>query len=486
MGDDTNLVIDGFLSITDEAILIVNGAGLIEYASYGAYSMLDYRGGELTGCNISQILPKLTKLPSNSNSVVTSLVPKDGEPFSVDVLYSILADKRWILRIKPRFSASDQFHRERLQTLGVLAGSIAHDFNNILTGILGHTSYLRIALPPSGAHIESLSAIEDGARKSALITQQILNFSKVDSTGESAEVDLGKIMESTYNLLKGSFSRNQTVVCEPTKRSMVVKGSESQLVQVIINLVVNARDALNRDGLISIRCTDAKFQGDTPHGAIDSVQLYGNYAVLSVEDNGYGIKPELREQIFKPYFSTKKARGTGLGLATVDSIVRSLGGIIGLISEVEVGTTISIYLPLVQTAQRIVRPNSQKNVIGGTESVLVVDDEVLVRNVISMGLERLGYRVKCAASGPEAIEIFKANPEGFDLVVLDMIMPQMSGVDVFFKLIDINPNIRVLISTAYTSDESITTILSHGGKGLIQKPFTIDELAAKVRSAITE
>ncbi|NMC61614.1 MAG: response regulator, partial [SAR324 cluster bacterium] len=192
--------------------------------------------------------------------------------------------------------------------------------------------------------------------------------------------------------------------------------------------------------------------------------------------------------IFEPYFSTKKEKGTGLGLATVKSIVSLFGGAIDLQSMENNGTVIKVYLPLLDETMKLSTDQaseteaSQYGLLKGTERVLIVDDEHPVRNVLSISLEHLGYSVEAVASGPEAINLLKGDPKAFDLIILDMLMPQMSGKDVFCQLKELNPDIKVLAISGFTSEESIRYILDHGGKGFIQKPFTIEDLSKKVRA----
>lgn len=376
-------------------------------------------------------------------------------------------------------------HRERLESLGLLAGSVAHDFNNILTGVLGHVSYLMLTLPENGPHSESLKAIEEGARRAASMTQQILNFSKTDGDDHREEVNLGKCIVGTCNLLKGAFTKQFKFECDIPHEQLWVMSTDAHIAQLIINLVVNARESLTKNGEIRLNLSHVEIGKDfnpcmNPKG---NLLEQGHYAQIVVVDNGSGISKEVMGRVFEPYFSTKQGKGTGLGLATVDSIVQSCNGGIDISSQVGVGTRISVFVPLCSAKSDSITQKATKPK-GGRERILVVDDEDPVRNVICLSLQRLGYDVEIADSGHEALRKFKESRGNFDLVILDMIMPELSGEEVFGRLWDLKPGVRVLISTAYASENTLQAILNNGGTGFLQKPFSVEELAKTVRECL--
>jgi CheY-like chemotaxis protein len=205
---------------------------------------------------------------------------------------------------------------------------------------------------------------------------------------------------------------------------------------------------------------------------------------LSVEDNGAGIPKEIQSRIFEPYFSTKKEKGTGLGLAVVREIVELFGGAIVVDSKLEVGTRISVYWPLVATAAAdVVSDTSAVQYSRHAEKVLVIDDEYSVRNVLMVGLQHLGYEVETASNGPEGIAKFKQAQ--FDLVLLDMIMPQQSGDEVFFELKRLDPSVKVLVISGFSSETAVQAILTNGGLDFLQKPFTIEELSKRVKACLS-
>lgn len=392
-----------------------------------------------------------------------------------------------LLRVLPqdkRNSVLENFHSQRLETLGMLAGGIAHDFNNMLAGILGHVSYLTTILPERGIHRDSLAAIEDGAKKASGMVQQILGFSKLESEEKIAVVDLCDLAKKTKALLRGAISPAYEINCLVPEAKVSVLGVEAKIAQVIANLVINARDALGADGTIKIAvdvCSDPKKLSEVFAGKDLSSK---EYAVLSVEDDGHGMSDEVKRKAFDPYFSTKKDKGTGLGLATVQAIVRSFGGAIEVYSKVDDGTKISAYLPMVESPKNQAPKGGGASVLkGGKERILVVDDEYPVRNVLSISLGHLGYQVSAAGSGEEAISLYELSG-GFDLVIMDMLMPVMPGEKLFANLKSLDPNLRVLVMSGFSSEAAVQEILKGGGLGFMQKPFTIDELSRRVRECL--
>ncbi len=374
-------------------------------------------------------------------------------------------------------------HLQRLQTLGLLAGGIAHDFNNILTGIMGHITYLKAILPQSGPHAQSLVAIEDGSKKASALIQRILSFSKMEASEKLTVVDLNSLVLSSANLLRGAISPEYTIFTDVPNETVAVLGVEAHLSQILINLVINARDAISGQGEIRIILEPCNDKSRLKAAYADRELAHPEYLRLAVSDNGHGIPEELHSKIFEPYFSTKNSKGTGLGLSIVREIVALYGGGIQLESKIDHGTTLSIYFPRHAEPTKVAK-KEREQLVGGTESILIVDDEAPVRNVISLSLKHLGYQVTAVASGKEALDCFAEKGVAFDLVIMDMLMPNISGEELFFKIRNIHPDINVLLISGFTSEESIKRVMEGGGRGFIQKPFTIDDLARKVRDCL--
>jgi CheY-like chemotaxis protein len=371
----------------------------------------------------------------------------------------------------------------------MLAGAVAHDFNNILTGILGHFAYLQHVLPAEGLHVESLKAIEEGALRASSLSQQILQFSRVDAHESSVRVDLSDVVSRVCVLLKSAIPSNIELSWSPSLRPVTVLASEAHVSQVVINLVVNARDAIVGQGEIAISI-------DRSCGSDEVSRLFGteppasSYGALVVRDTGQGMDEQTLERLFEPYFTTKGENGTGLGLATVKSIVEKLGGAIQVVSTKGVGTEFRIVLPFVSDFQGEgdgepeQQHDSDAPLRGAGERILVVDDEYAVRNVLGLSLSHLGYSVETAGSGLEALEKYHSADGDYALVILDLLMPGMSGEELFNRLKSLNSGIRVLVVSGFSSEEVVHRILQQGGVDFIQKPFAIDILSRKVRGCL--
>jgi two-component system cell cycle sensor histidine kinase/response regulator CckA len=369
--------------------------------------------------------------------------------------------------------------KKKLQQLGTYTSSIAHDLNNVLTGVLGHVSFLKLSLNRTPAELESLTAIDYGARRAAGMSQQILEYAR-GTPLEVSTVNLSFIVAAVVNLLRTSIRPNIEVQTHGCDEDYYIYGDDGQLNQLVVNLAVNARDALPGGGTIQISIERVTFDQSNSLGL-----TAGRYAMLSIIDNGTGIPTELREKIFEPFFTTKSNHGTGLGLSTVVSVVQSLGGSIRVESEEGVGTRFDVFLPM-SDEERVAdeAPEEEGEIPFGTEKILVVDDEESVRMVMQRCLEHLGYSVCVARDGIEALESYREKPDEYQLVILDMIMPQMAGDEVFRKLKELDASVGVLIASGYSSDGKTRAVLEQGGLGYIQKPFAVEDLARAVRKCL--
>ena len=368
-------------------------------------------------------------------------------------------------------------HHHKLELLGSFAGGVVHDLNNILTGVLGHLTFLRNSLPEIGPHSESLIAVEEGARRAASTTQQILEFARGEHE-PFAVVSLNSVVASCVTLLRSTLPANVMISVGEGPQEIFVHGDESQLGQVLLNLAINARDAMPNGGRIDVQLDCVVYEG--PSGLPG-----GEYARLVVTDNGRGIPAGLADRIFEPFFTTKDSAGTGLGLSNVYSIVQAHKGTVFVDSELGRGSRFEVLLPLAQDA----RPHEQEHAEGeslptGTGRILVIEDEEIVRTVIQRSLEHLGYVVDVAEGGREGIALFETKKGAYDLVILDMMMPDMPGDSVFFRLKELRDDVPVLIASGYSSDSRTRTLLESGARGFIQKPFGVEELAWEVKRHI--
>ncbi len=473
-----------------EPLFIVDSQRRCLFANRALFSFLGLPVHKESALPLEQFWRECPLGVSQGDEVASEFVLDSGATFPVRLSILPLANHSWLVRVLAGISGADEshtFHAHRLETLGMLAGGVAHDFNNLLAGILGHITYLKTILPGRGEHTESLAAIEDGAKRASGLTQQILSFSRLESGEQVADVNVCELAKGTCKLLRGAMSPDHSLECELPKSPLIVLGAEGKLAQVVVNLVMNARDALTGEGFIRLSVASVESQTELSKAFAGADLSSKRYARISVTDNGHGMSSDVIKRIFEPYFSTKKNKGTGLGLAMVRQIVQLFGGAITVQSEVGLGTTVSVYLPIVaeEAAPAGKGKKSAKSdaLEHGTERVLVVDDEYPVRNVLCVSLEHLGYKVETANSGKEALEKYEAGG-GYDLVLLDMIMPQLSGDQVFIELKKIDPQVQVLVISGFSSEKAVKSILNNGGLGFLQKPFTIEELSRCVRSCL--
>ncbi|MFM1847742.1 MAG: hypothetical protein RL417_1216 [Pseudomonadota bacterium] len=479
-------VYESALNALPEPVAVIDGAGGCVFANAALRALI----GKTDAAPIQRgdFWPSFASKELRLTELTSEFVASSGERFAVKLSQTEIGSGNFLVRVIASSSKDDDaktFHSQRLETLGLLSGGVAHDFNNILAGILGHTTYLKTILPATGPHVESLGAVEEGAKKASSITQQILSFSKLDTSQRPARLDLAGLVTKTCGLLRGAISPEYNLEFAVPRDAVAVLGIEGKMAQVIINLAINARDAIVSDGKILIAVGESSDPGELARAFHGCELTARRFAVLSVTDNGSGMPPEVVERIFEPYFSTKKDRGTGLGLSTVAAIVREFGGAIVVDSEVGRGTTFAVYLPLLEEERAETTPTRAPSGVleRGHERILIVDDEYPVRNVLSLSLQHLGYSVEVASSGLEALEKY-SEPDAFDLVLLDMLMPELSGEETFFKLKALDPNLGVLVISGYSSERSVHNILDNGGRDFLQKPFTIDELSRKVRECL--
>jgi two-component system, cell cycle sensor histidine kinase and response regulator CckA len=372
-------------------------------------------------------------------------------------------------------------HAQKMEAIGTLAGGVAHDFNNLLMSIQGRTSLMLMNKTSSHPDVGYLKDIEDNVESAAGLTRQLLGFAK-GGKYEVRPTDLNELIKK-QNRMFGRARKEITIRGKYEKTLWPVEVDRGQIEQVLLNLYVNAWQAMPTGGDLSIETQNVNLDGDD----IKPYQVQpGKYVQISVADTGVGMDRAIQERIFEPFFSTKAAgSGTGLGLASVYGIIKNHGGFIKVFSEKNHGTTFDLYLP-VSKRKIVEKTKPEGGKISGFETILFVDDEEMIIEVIEELFDRLGYKVLIAGSGKEAIEIYEKNKERIDMVVLDMIMPNMSGAQTYERLKDINPGVKVLLSSGYSIDGQATDILEGGCNGFIQKPFKMKELSQKLRDILDD
>ena len=410
----------------------------------------------------------------------------DGDGVVTHVVIAFFDITREVAAERARAETEQRLHRsQRMEAIGTLAGGIAHDFNNLIFGVKLIASDLASSETDEKRR-EALELIDDITERSAALTRSLLGFAR-RGKHRAQTLCLSDIVSSMSELLRRTSTGVELELELAAAERGVVSGDQSQLEQVIMNLVGNARDAVGEGGRVVIRTRDEVLSG-IPQGAIGSASP-GPHVVLEISDNGAGIAPAHRDRIFEPYFTTKTKgpdRGTGLGLATVLGIVELHGGSIEVDGGLDGrGTTMRVFLPSSRKPAEAVRAPSPTRVAEpGTGTLLVIDDDAIVRRAVTRALESLGYTTIEATGGAEAVEIYRARGREIDAVVLDMVMPGMSGKATFLALRDLEPNVAVLLVSGYAVNEEVQQILDLGVKGFLPKPHSIEQLATAVASVL--
>jgi PAS domain S-box-containing protein len=372
---------------------------------------------------------------------------------------------------------------QRMESVGLLAGGVAHDFNNLLTVINGYSWLMLSRLGPDDPLRPDLEEIHKAGESAAELTQQLLAFGRKQVLRVRL-LDLNRLVIETRPLLERLAGANVEVRTQLNAKSAIVRADPHQLEQVFINLVLNARDAMPDGGRLSIETSDLK--QDSSYVQLHPDVSIGSHVLLAVSDNGVGMTEETRRRVFDPFFTTKElGKGTGLGLATAQGIVAQSGGRIEVSSEPGRGTTFRIYLPaVVEAAEAPARTWAAAGELTGTETVLVVDDQAEAREVVSRDLLAYGYRVVQAENGVAALMQYERERERIDLVLTDLVMPEVGGRELAEQLKERRPDLKVLFMSGYARATMSQRGFAVDDSEFIQKPFTPEQLAAKIRATL--
>jgi CheY-like chemotaxis protein len=370
---------------------------------------------------------------------------------------------------------------QKIEAMGTLAGGIAHDFNNLLMGIQGRASLMLMDVDPSHSFYEHLKGIEAYVNSAANLTKQLLGFARKGKY-EVRSTDLNELIKKTLRVF-GRTKKELKIHCRFQEDLWPGEIDQEQIEQVMMNLYINAWQAMPEGGELHLETQNTEL--DQEFAKLFSVKE-GKYVKISVNDNGIGMDEVTRQRIFDPFYTTKvMGRGTGLGLASTYGIIKNHDGIIDVYSEKGEGTTFNIYLPASDKCVSAER-QSTGEIAAGAETVLLVDDDDMIVMVGEQMLSRLGYKVIIAKGGREAIERYRENQQKIDMVILDMIMPDVGGKMAYEKLKEINPAIKVLLSSGYSITGQAQEILDKGCNGFIQKPFNLKGLSLKLREILDE
>jgi two-component system cell cycle sensor histidine kinase/response regulator CckA len=496
-----------FRSLIENAsdiITILEGNGQIRYESPSVERLLGYRPEELIGKNIFEfvhqddlpkVIPTFTeefRNPDSTRSVEFRFRHKDESWCVLEAICKALSDDSGIAGmvvnsrdISERRQLEEQLRQsQKMEAVGRLAGGVAHDFNNLLTAISGYSELMLRRLRQGDPLRHNAEEINKAGNRAASLTSQLLAFSR-KQVMQPKVLDLNTVVADMDKMLRRLIGENIELVTALDPDLWSIKADPGQIQQVILNLAVNARDAMPEVGRLTIETADIELDEINARWHVGVKP--GRYVMLAVNDTGCGMDSQTRERVFEPFFTTKEVgKGTGLGLSTVYGIIKQSGGYIWVYSEPEKGTTFKIYLPCIEEeADAFSQHAIAEELPQGMETVLLVEDEPLVRRLAARVLREQGYTVLEAADGEEALHVAGQHSEReIHLLLTDVVMPRMSGREVAEHLEKARPRTRVLYTSGYTEDSIVRHGVMDDGVAFLQKPFKPDELARKVREVL--
>jgi PAS domain S-box-containing protein len=399
----------------------------------------------------------------------------EGEPASLALIVDV-TERRKLL---DRFA-----HTARMEAIGQLAGGIAHDFNNLLVGILGGADILRHEFPPHSPQASNLELIRRSARRASELTQQLLGFAR-RGRQRSEPTELHLVINETVGLLSRTLGKDVSIVVSLSAKQSVVMGDPAQLKQVIVNLAINARDAMPDGGELTILTHDLVLK---PALGMSEELPAGRYVEMVIRDTGMGIEADKLPRIFEPFFTTKPVgQGTGMGLAMIYGIVEEHGGRITVESTPGEGSAFSVLLPIASEQRLAQAPRDPSAPLYLPKSqIMIVDDEDVVRSVTDSILTRAGCTVLTFDSGKAALKYFRDNANVVDLVLMDVEMPEMDGLQCYLAMKEIDPEVNLLVSSGYTQSEKVTRMVKEGALGLLRKPYSRNDLLRYVADAVAK
>ena len=504
-GEKTLRLRDRAIQAVSQGILITDPNlpdNPIIYASHGFERITGYRADEVLGRNCRLLQGQETE--PDAVATVRSAI-RDGRECSVELLnYRKDGTKFWnALFVTPvrdddgrlahfvgvqadvtgRRVLEQAFHQsQKMEAVGQLAGGVAHDFNNLLTIISGYSDILLSTLGASDPVRESVKAISEAGGRAASLTRQLLAFSR-QTVLEPKVLELNAVLRETEKMLRRLIGEDILLTAVLDPHISRVKVDPGQLDQILMNLSVNARDAMPRGGKLTLETRNVDLDGQYAQSHVEAEG--GRYVMLAVTDSGSGMTPEVMAHIFEPFFTTKGVgKGTGLGLSVVHGIVKQSGGRIEVYSEPGLGTTFKIYFPAIKELADSAKESAEKGDMRGTETILLVEDEDGVRGLALLVLQTYGYNVLAASDGRRALRAIENHQGSIDLLVTDVVMPGMGGGELAEAVKKQFPHMKVLFSSGYTDDSAVRQGILEAEVAFLQKPYSPQSLARKVRQIL--
>ncbi|MEH2170254.1 MAG: response regulator [Nostoc sp.] len=490
------------LDVTTDAICVRDLNNQIIFWNKGAETLYGWQATEAWGKNASELLydepspeieaallqaisqgkwqGELTKLTKMNKEILVasrwSLVcDEQGKPKSILTVDTDITEKKHL--------EAQLFRAQRLESIGTLASGIAHDLNNILTPILAGAQLLPLKFPDADERTRHLLEIlEINARRGADLVKQVLSFAR-GVEGKHITLQLKHIIVEIAKILKETFPKSIEISTNVPQDLWMVSGDSTQLHQVLMNLCVNARDAMSNSGTLSISAENMLI--DANYARMNLEAKEGPYIVITVFDTGVGIPKEMLDRIFEPFFTTKDVgQGTGLGLSTVLGIIKSHGGFVNVYSEPGSETSFQVYLPAVEGMETI-SPEDMPPQTGHGELILVVDDEAAIQEIAITSLEAHNYKILVASDGIEAIALYAQNKDKISAVLMDIMLPSLDGLTAIRTLQKINPQVRIIASSGLMSDNKLSAITAIGVNTFLSKPYTVNELLLSLQKVLS-
>jgi PAS domain S-box-containing protein len=497
-------LLQSVLNHTLDGIIGIDERGTISMINRAGETLFGRSGSEVVGQNVKVLMPEpyhaehdgyLANYQRTGEAKIIGIgrevqgLRKDGSTFPLDLAVTEfqLDNQRYFVGIvrdiSDRKKLENQLHQsQKMEAFGQLAGGVSHDFNNLLTVILGYSDMLLAKLPADDPKTRMVGQIHRAGERAASLTRQLLAFSR-QQVLETKVLDLNAIVADIEKMLRRLIGEDVQISIVLAPEISAVKVDAGQIEQVIINLAVNARDAMPQGGKLTIETKNADL--DEFYAKTHVEARPGRFVMLAISDTGGGMTPEVKARIFEPFFTTKGVgQGTGLGLAVVHGIVKQSGGNVDVYSEAGIGTTFRIYLPGVEQPAAALPGSAPEAPTQGRETILLVEDEDNVRDLATVVLEGCGYRVFTAPEGLAALQLMATCREAIDLLVTDVVMPQMGGRKLAETLLAEHPELRVLFMSGYTDDAVVRHGVLQANANFLQKPFTPTSLARKVREVL--
>ncbi len=489
-----------FFNESRDSVFMTSAAWKFTDINQSALELFEYDANEIFRLHFKELFinvndflsfEQMIKRYSSIKDFEAKLVKKSGQEMDclitastrIDDEGSILGYYGIIHDITDRKKLEQQLlQAQKMEAVGRLAGGVAHDFNNILTAIIGYGKLLKEEMEPDNPLQNYNTQILNSAERAANLTRALLTFSRKQIISPKP-VNINDLINGITRLLNRLIGEDIELITHLSDKDLTIMADSTQIEQVLMNLATNARDAMPGGGTLIIKTDLVVF--DDEYIKIHGYGKPGNFALISVEDTGSGIDEKIKERIFEPFFTTKEVgKGTGLGLAMVYGIIKQHEGYINVYSVKDKGTTFKIYLPLIKTIVEDIKETEKYHSAGGSETILIAEDDTLVRDLSRRILEKAGYHVIEALDGADALKVFKEKNKDIQLLLLDVIMPKKNGRECYDEMKKINPDIKVIFMSGYTADIIHKKGIIEEGIELLLKPISPNELLRKVREVL--